>query len=684
MYVVLTLLSLLPILVAVQVLRIYLTEGKELRAQGERQASSFVAIPAMRGAVLDRAGRTLALNTARYDLALDPTVAGFTTQQSSFFERLSKLTGHSAASFHRKLKQRSSPKYVLLERGLSEAQKEQIETWGVPGLLMYPRFARRYNYGSTAAHLLGHVGADGEGLAGLELQYDAYLRGEAGKRAVKRDRRGVIKAFVGGKVVEPKHGETVVLTIDLIRQTILEEELERGMERSGARWGTAIAMDPATGAILAMAGAPTYNPNRAAAFGENARRNRAVTDRIEPGSTFKLVTAIAAVEQGIIGLDDSVATGAGWMVVHGHTLKDSHAYGTISFADVIALSSNIGMAKVAMKMEKGVFYQYARNLGFGQPTWIDVPGEESGLLRKPAEWSGSTLSSMSRGYGVAVTPLQMLTAYAALANGGLLVQPFVVAERRDVTGRTIWTARQDSVRRAFKRETAEKLRPAFVKVVEDGTAKTAQVEGLPIAGKTGTALKAVGGSYSRGRARASFAGFFPADDPKVVLLVVLDEPRTSIYGGAVAAPIFQKIAERWIGTFPEIAARVAPMDDLPKREAVAVPEVAGKPAAVATNLLLAEGLRVAQPATTSDGASVVAQAPTAKTSLVPTAQVQLTLAEGKGEEKMPDLTGLSARDAVFWLQAQGVKVKQEGRGKVTRQSDPPGGPLPKYVTIVCR
>jgi cell division protein FtsI (penicillin-binding protein 3) len=633
MYSVLTLLSLLPVLVAGQVLWIYLTEGAELQERGEQQSRSTVEIPAMRGTILDRSGRALAINTARYDLALDPTVPGFTRKQDAFFERLSALTGTPVAEYRRRVRRRSSPQYVRLARELDEPQAEAIENWEVPGVILTPRFARRYNYGTTAAQVLGHVNTDGAGIAGLEMEYDNHLQGTPGWRAVKRDRRGHIKAFVGGQVVEPEHGQNLVLTIDLVRQTILEDELRRGVEASGAKWGTAIAMDPHTGAILAMANVPTYNPNRPAAFADAARRNRAITDRIEPGSTFKLVGAAAAVEQGLVEMGDSIDTGDGWAVFHGRTMKDTHAHGTISFADVIAVSSNVGMAKTVRQLDPGTFYQYARNLGFGQPTWIDLPGEVGGVLKKPSTWSGTTLTSMSIGYEVSATPLQVLTAYSALANGGVLVQPYVVEERQRMTGETVWQHEPDSVRRALRRATTRTLRPAFRNVVTEGTAEMAHVDGLRIAGKTGTALRAVGGSYDPDYTRASFVGFFPADDPKVALIVVVGDPESSIYGGAVAAPVFRRVARRWVSSFPEVVQQLAEQRDPTRRPA---------PSSI----------------------------PTVKTRAADTA-----------EGMMPDFQGLSARAAVHWLREHGIEARVRGHGTIVEQWPAPGTQLASRAVL---
>ena len=687
MYVVLALLALLPVFIVGQILRVHIGDGAELKEQGERQASSFVTIPAMRGVIFDRAGRTLAVNAPRYDLALDPTTRGFTPAVAgSFFERLSKLTGESRARIERRVNGRRSPQYVLLARNLSERQKEEIDGWDVPGLILTERHARRYTYEEAAAHVLGFVDTDGRGIAGVELQYDEFLRGEDGRRAVKRDRLGMLKASVGGQVVEPHHGESIVLTIDLVRQAILEEELARGVADAGARWGTAVAIDPHTGAILAMASAPTYNPNRASSYRDDVRRLHAITDRMEPGSTFKLVSAVAALEQGVISLSDTIDTGNGSAVFGGRTMRDTRAHGRISFEDAIAVSSNVGTASTILKVDDGAFYQYVRNFGFGLPTFVDLPGEVSGTLPNPRNWNRTSKTSMSIGYAIDATPLQIVTAYAALANGGLLVQPHIVAERRDVTGRTTWTVPMDSVRRAFDAETARSLIPAFEKAVTEGTARQAQIEGMKVAGKTGTARKVQDGAYVSGAYRASFVGFFPADEPAVAMIVVMDEPRTSVYGGVVAAPVFQRTAQRWLATLPEVADHVAPRDTLPDFLPVEVEDFTGKPAAVATARLSARNLQVAWPDEQQAFLPVSSQLPAPGERTVPLDRTRITLTDTRNDTdpQMPDLTGLTAREAMYWLRAMDVDVRIEGSGTVIRQSPQAGAPRPETAILTLR
>ncbi len=679
MYVLLTCLALVPVMIGFQIVRIHLGEGHELREQGEAQANSFEDVPAMRGAIYDQAGRTLAVNAPRYDLALDPTTDGFTPAVAgSFFERLSRLTGEPSGAIRRRVERRVSPQYVLLARNLPEPQMETVEGWDVPGVILKRRFARRYNYDHAAAHLLGHVDADGRGISGIELQYNEFLRGEDGRRAIKRDRHGNPKAFVGGQVTEPRHGQSVVLTIDLVRQTIMEEELARGVRESGARWGTAVAMNPHTGAILAMASYPSYDPNRASAYGASSRRLHAVTDRMEPGSTFKLVTAVAALEKNIVTMSDTVDTGDGWAVFGGRTMRDTRGYGRIAFEDVIALSSNVGTAKVAQQMDSGVLYQYARNFGFGQPTYIDIPGEVSGTLRRTNTWSGTTKTSLSIGYAVDATPLQVLSAYAAFANGGVLPQPHLVSERRDVTGRTIWRVEPDSIRHVFKKETAAALLPAFEKVVEEGTARTAQVEGLRVAGKTGTARKVEDGVYVAGAYRGSFVGFFPAEAPEVAMIVVMDEPRTSGYGGVVSAPVFSRIASRWLATLPEVADRVAPRETLPAPSPAQNLDVTRMPSAIATGRLASRGLQVMWPDVQQASMPVMQQMPASNTTVSTGEHVRLVIDPSPAtddDSTTPDLTGLTAREVVFWSRALGTDAHVEGSGMVYRQQPAAGEPL---------
>jgi cell division protein FtsI (penicillin-binding protein 3) len=673
MYVMLTLLGLVPLAVGFQVLRVGLVDAEDLEEAGDRQTTAVAEIPAMRGAIVDRNGRTLAVNTARFDIAVDPTVGGFGEAATGLYRSLALVTGESAATYRNRVRQRSSTEYALLERGLSTSELTRLERTA-PGLRVLDRHSRTYNYGTLASHLLGHTDSDLRGLAGLEQRYNQHLTGVSGSRDLLKDRRGRTRPAADGDWVRPDHGSTVVSTIDLVLQTILEEELAKGVVRARAKWGSAIAMDPRSGAILAMATVPTYDPNRPGGARVESRRNHAIVDGVEPGSTFKLVTAVAAMQAGTISLDDTVDTGPGWIVLHGRTLRDTHAHGRIPFREVISLSSNIGSARVAEMGTRRDLYTTARSFGFGMKTGIDLPGEIEGLLKRVPNWSRSTLSAMSRGYEVQATPLQILTAYAAFANGGLLMKPYTVKSIQDVTGDTIWEASPDSVRRVMSRELAKELLPAFELVVTDGTAKKAAIPGVRVAGKTGTAWKVIDGAYSSRHSRATFVGFFPAENPVVAMLVMMDEPALSIYGGEVSAPVFAEAGRRWLPSLMETHYDQV----LTEADTVRVPSVEGLPTNVAERWLLAAGLEPAgigrEPSVvTSQATPAGVRAPTRTRVRVRTSESTLTA--------MPDLSGWTVRDAAFWLSEQGVRVQVNGTGSVQRQTPAAGDPLPEQATI---
>ena len=681
LYVALAFAGLLPLLVVGQLVYINVSQSEELQDVGISQASTTVSIPALRGAIYDREGRELVINTATYELALDPTVDGFTTtERSRFFENLSLLTKRPASYFENKVANRVSPKYVPLLKGLTESDREVIEQWKIPGAILVRTYARRYNYGGIASHVVGYVDKDGMGIDGLELYYQDYLKGTPGHRAVQRDRTGEIKAYVAGRTVEPVDGQDLILTIDLELQAIMEDELLAGIEETEAEWGSAIAMNPYTGEILGMANVPTYDPNRFYEFPGASRRNRAITDRIEPGSTFKLITAVAAIETEASTLRDSIATGNGFAIIGGRGMKDMHGYGDITFAEAIIKSSNLGIAKTALKLDRGIFYQYARNLGFGQKTWIDLPGEVDGTLRKPREWSGRSQASLSIGYEVDVTALQMLSAYSALANGGLLVKPFVVSERRSSSGQTLWRASRDSIRRAIKHETTRTLLPAFVEVVETGTAKLAKIPGVRIAGKTGTARVIVDGAYDSNLHRASFVGFFPAENPQIALLILLARPKIDGTSGTLATPIFRQIASRWISANPENTPLITEVPAI-KEKNLYVANTVGQPAAVAAARLRAAGLEVPSINLVEAFKPVVQQVRGDKYDK----NVKLTIStDTVSTTVMPDLTGLGVRQAVHWAHAVGLDVRIEGNGMVVSQTPRPGEPLTKTTVLRCQ
>lgn len=706
LYIVLTLVGIVPLFVFGQLIRLTWVNGEALRQQGIKQAQALDVIPAMRGAILDRNGRTLAVNEARYDLELDALVevkdkegkviASFVQSQRKFINYLAALTGVKEAEFALRIRNASDKHKITIARRLTEDQKQDIEWWGVPGLTFKPSMSRLYNYNTMAAQILGYVG-QGRGQIGLEQGYDSVLAGVDGKRPVQKSRpkwdrktkQWVVRMqpVSGGPVVEPKHGENLHLTLDLGWQTILEEELQKGALGVGATWGTAIAVDPQTGAVLGMANYPSFNPNLPKEGDD--MRNHAVQDQIEPGSTFKLVAALAAFDQGKVAFQDGFATGSGRWNFHGQIVTDDHAAGQLNFADIIVRSSNIGIGQVAERVKPGVFYQYARALGFGQPSMIDLPDEAPGRLKRPDRWSRITQNSMSRGYEVDANPLQVLMAYAALANDCKLMQPYVVSERTNSNGAVTWQAKPRLVREVCKPDKAQQLRiNAFERAVErpEGTGHPAYIAGLRTAGKTGTARKVVDGRYSDGKYRASFVGLFPADNPQVAMIVVLDEPQANIYGGETAAPIFRNIARRLMGLDPEVATSVARnLNEAlpkPKREEMPIPNVRGIPASVAVTKLRAAGFKVESPE--NPMLFVVNQAPKAGEIVTMGSVVRLDLDKQPigAAQSMPNVVGLDARQAVNWLVAWGIKTTVQGGGKITKQIPEAGTATPQSAVLV--
>ena len=640
----LMLMGTMALCVASSVVWIYVDDAEALREAGIKQLETLELLPAHRGAILDRNGRPLVINVPRYDLAIDPTAAGFKASKNDALRRIAHATGISVEALTKRIAARTSNRYASMFT-LTEEQWATLSEEQIPGVILTEHPARRYIHNETAAHVLGHVDADGAGIAGLELQYEHLLAGKTGRRRLLRDRLGQRRADPGATIQEPADGHTIVLTIDMVRQTILEEELRRGVTKVNAARGTAIAMDPRTGAILALANWPTFDPNHPGRYPAAHWRNYAVTDRMEPGSTFKLVTAIAALELGIMAIDRPVNAGDGVAVFHGNTMRDTRAHGSIPFSDVIAFSSNIGMAQTGAQLQPADLYRYARNLGFGVKTLIDLPGEVSGLLKRPKHWSVTTPTSMSIGYDVEVTAIQMLAAYASLANRGLLVQPYIVSEHRSPLGYATWrknrdTARRDSVRRAFDESTADALRPAFEAAVRKGTARLARIPGTTVAGKTGTARKVVNGVYGP-KYRASFVGYFTADDPEVVMIVVLDEPETGTSGGDVAAPVFQAIGERWRKLDPPPASRLRGIDSL------IVPDVRGLPLAAAQRLLTRSGFTATD--TPDSAAPVITQQPAPEAWSAANAPVYLRT--GFVDHSPKDWSRLDARGKLFALTA---------------------------------
>ena len=621
--------------VAIEARLVYfqVVEHDRLVAAAERQQSRTISAPAKRGDILDRSGRLLAYSV---DADTVYAVPSEIADAKSAAAALCKALGDCARKDREALVERLDSRryFVHVRRQISPDQARRVAELGLEGIGFLKESRRYYPNKSLAAHILGYVGVDHDGLAGIEATYDELISGDPGKVLVQTDARRHAFSRIERP---PTSGDTLELTVDLGLQHIAERELKAGVETSGGRGGSAIVMDPATGEILAMANYPSFNPNAYRDFAEPSRRNRAVQDLYEPGSTFKIVTASAALEEKVIAPDDLIDVSRGAIDFPGRPpIRDDHPLGVIDFRTVIAKSSNVGAIKVGLRVGGERFLEYMQRFGFGRRTSPDFPGENAGLLWTPK--NDSSLASMLIGYEIGVTPIQMASALSSVANGGELIQPRVV--RSVIRGGRRLPVPRKVIGRTISERTAAELRTILEAVVEPGgTATRAKIEGYTVAGKTGTAKKLVNGSY-RGHNdyNVSFAGFVPSRNPVFTIVVVVDSPRRpSPYGGVVAAPIFQKIADaalRHRGVPPSLNP-VPPV-------LVARHDDGQQPAAA----------RISAPA------------------IVPVA------ATTSGTETVyPDTVGMNARDAVQRLARIGIGTRVHGTGFVVDQQPVAGTPL---------
>ena len=523
-------------LVSLQVL-----QAAELTARADRQHQKSVTLEGARGTVTDRHGKVLAMNVEV------PSIFGVPTSLDSpanAARSLSPVLHIRREEIEKKLRQ--DKHFVWLARKVEPDQGRRLEQLSIDGIGMVMEGRRFYPKGPLLAHVLGFVGMDGVGLEGLERRYESQLHGEKRLTILQRDALGRTVFPKGLREQVPATGQALTLTIDEVIQYIAEKEIDEAVDHARAKSGTIIVMEPRTGAILAMAVSPRFDPNTVASLTADRWRNRALTDTYEPGSTMKVVVAAAALEERVMMPGSMLFGENGRMTIANTTIHDHEKLGWMTFAQMIQKSSNIGAAKTGMLVGDQRLYRYLQAFGFGQRTDIDLPGEVSGLLKSPREWGRRSLASISMGQEVGVTPLQMITAVSAIANDGVLMKPYVVAEVRDQKGQRVKEILPQVKRRVVSPATARTLTTIMEGVVTSGTGTKAAIPGFRVAGKTGTAQKVDPrtGTYSSALSIGSFVGFVPADAPRLAIIVVVDEPQGEAWGGVVAAPVFQRVGEQ--------------------------------------------------------------------------------------------------------------------------------------------
>jgi cell division protein FtsI (penicillin-binding protein 3) len=524
-----------------RLVNLQLLQAAELTARADRQHQKTVTLEGARGTVTDRHGKVLAMNVEV------PSIFGVPTSLDSpatVARSLSSVLHLRREEIEKKLRQ--DRHFVWLARKVDPEQGHRLEQLSIDGIGMVMEGRRFYPKGPLLSHVLGFVGMDGVGLEGLERRYESQLHGEKRLTILQRDALGRTVFPKGLREQSPSPGHALTLTIDEVIQYIAEKELDEAVDRAHAKSGTIIVMEPQTGAILAMAVSPRFDPNTVASLTADRWRNRALTDTYEPGSTMKVIVAAAALEEKVMMPGSMLYGENGRMTIANTTIHDHEKLGWMTFAEMIQKSSNIGAAKTGMLLGEQRLYRYLQAFGFGQRTDIDLPGEVAGLLKSPRDWGRRSLASISMGQEVGVTPLQMLSAVSAIANEGVFMKPFIVSELRDHKGQMLKEVLPQVKRRVVSPKTARTLTTMMEGVVTSGTGTKAAIPGFRVAGKTGTAQKVDPrtGAYSSALSVGSFVGFVPADAPRVAMIIVIDEPQGEAWGGVVAAPVFRRVGEQ--------------------------------------------------------------------------------------------------------------------------------------------
>ncbi|MBC8489576.1 MAG: PASTA domain-containing protein [Bacteroidetes bacterium] len=522
---------------------IQILESEKYKLTAKKQYQSKVILSPSRGLIFDRNMNLLVSNSHSISVAADPNMIN---DADSVADLLSGIFDKDKNEYLEKLNN-SNTSFIYLERKKNIEEIKGLDTLNIEGLIVSKEPTRIYNYGTLASQILGFTDINNKGQSGIERAFENELSGKEGYMIMQKDGNGNMRPDIDFPQKDPIKGNNIVLTIDINVQRLVEEELKKGTEYYKADRSKVVVVSVKTGEILALCSYPTFDPNNIQSGDTIGMKNTVISDIYEPGSTFKLITAAGSLEEKIENKSSIIATEGGSFDVHGNLIKDSHSSYSLTFQQTIEQSSNIGMMKIAKKLGSERFYKYARDFGFGIYTGIELPGENKGYLKRPIDFSPESLEYMAIGYQIMVNTVQLAFAYASIANNGLLMKPSVLKREIGLDGNILYENTPTSVRQVVSQNTAQTLNLLLTGVVERGTGKKAAIENVHIAGKTGTAQKLVNGKYSSNSHTATFLGYFPSEDPMILVAVVIDNPKSGeYYGGSVAAPIFQKIASRII------------------------------------------------------------------------------------------------------------------------------------------
>jgi cell division protein FtsI (penicillin-binding protein 3) len=634
-----TLLAMFLVLFCVLVFRAFhlqIMTGKTYKNLAEKQHNKALQLHPERGIIFDRNGEKLAASILADSVFADPSKIDNVDEAAA---QLAAVTGQPKKAIAQQITK--SKNFCWVARMITPAQSEQIKNLKMEGVYLIQEPKRFYPSRELAGQLIGFVGMDSNGLEGLEMRYDSYLRGEPEKIFWGRDARGK-KLYLPERSVTGKKDEqlSLVLTLDSRIQHAVESNLKEAVLRTRARGGFIIVMDPRTGEILAMANSPVFNPNAYASATADNKRNKAITDCFDPGSTFKPFLVAAAIEEGVVKESDRFNCENGAYRVANATFHEANRkrHGVLTVREILKYSSNIGSVKISEKLGREKFHDYIKNFGFGQKTNVELPGEISGLLRPWKNWTQVDTSTVAFGQGISVTAIQLVSALSAIANDGVLMQPHIVKKFVDVNGETVREFAPTAVRRVISADTARRMTTMLTNVVgeQGGTGKNAALVNVDVAGKTGTAQKFdfANKRFSSERVRTSFMGFFPAEAPRFVMLVSIDEPQLHKWGGEAAAPVFKSISQQIIRCFEHDIGETPPVQETEINTGAKI-QLVSTPA------------------------------------VIPAAQAAASVEEAV----MPDFRGMTVRQALKAAQEKGLEMKVTGSGWASSQKPAPGTPL---------
>lgn len=690
------------VIILYKLINVQIINSAKYKIAARKQYEEKIKISPSRGLIYDRNMNVLVSNSLQYSFAVDPNMVAKPDSIANLFAKIFKK---DKSEYLSKITNKSTS-FIYLERKVDVANIQGLDSADFDGLIILKEPKRVYNYGRLASQVLGYTNIEGVGLSGIEQSMENELAGKDGFVIMQRDGKGQYKPNMDIPKKEPVNGNNIVLTLDVNIQKFAEEELERGVKETNSISGKVIVTNVKTGEVLGMASYPSFDPNSITIADTAGFMNRTISDVYEPGSTFKVVAASAALEEKLMDKLSLINTENGhYTLASNVTMEDEHKSASMTFQQALEQSSNIGFMKISQKIGSERFYKYARDFGFGISTGIELPGENRGILKRPIDFSPISLPYMAIGYEVLINAMQLTEAYSAVANNGTLLKPYIIKKETALDGQTIFENSPIEIRQVISQNTAKLLSTLMVGVVETGTATDAKIDGMKIAGKTGTAQRVIDGKHSSGSHTGSFVGFFPADNPQFLITVILDDPKNGqFYGGKIAAPVFKRIAEKIIGfsgnlnlNEPKFESKTSGGEIVNvSNNSVVIPNLVNLKLDDAKDILrdLKLNCEVVYPDYSKLNNFLVVESqfpePNSKADINAKTTVKLVVKNRETELKsvllVPDVKGYSLRKAINVLSASGFDIDINGSGEVIDQMPKSGSSqLPNSkITLFCR